>query len=30
VKEANFEEVYNLEGGIDAYANEVDSSVGKY
>lgn len=30
VSQAQFDEVYNLEGGIHAYATEVDSSVGIY
>lgn len=28
--QAGFDEVYNIEGGIDAYAASVDSSIGRY
>jgi len=30
VSQADFEDVANIEGGIDAYAGQVDSSVGEY
>jgi molybdopterin/thiamine biosynthesis adenylyltransferase/rhodanese-related sulfurtransferase len=30
LKQAGFENVYNLEGGIDAWSNEVDPAVPKY
>eukprot|EP01040_Poterioochromonas_malhamensis_P016121 gene16121-18219_t len=30
VTQAQFEEVYNVQGGIHAYATEADSSVGTY
>ena len=30
VGEPEFQEVYNMEGGIDAYAKQVDPSVGTY
>lgn len=26
----NFDEVYNIEGGIDAYSRKVDSTVPQY
>lgn len=30
LSEEGFEDVYNLVGGIDAYANEVDNSLPRY
>ena len=29
-QQAGFEEVYNLTGGVNEYANKVDSSIGFY
>ena len=30
LKEAGFQNVYNVRGGIDAWSEEIDSSVPKY
>lgn len=30
VTQAKFDVAYNIVGGIDAYALEVDSSIGQY
>jgi sulfur-carrier protein adenylyltransferase/sulfurtransferase len=30
LKEAGFQNVYNVRGGIDAWSEEIDSSVPRY
>lgn len=30
MREAGFTQVYNLEGGVDAWSNEIDQNMAKY